>query len=213
MNCIKNIEINDDLKSICRIETSKIKIGFDSNEFNNNCNYEIANIDKMTLSKISEIEGKCIGSGYVLPKSIEILRRSDIYFPLESLSLNYSLDVDYKYIICNPNPGSIINCKIETTNKIGALGKINNECSPLIIIIPSDLCTNSYQIDVINNLKSGDFVKVKIVGKKFEQNDKKITCIAEIYDETGETNDIDETGETGETNDIDETGGIDDTSN
>lgn len=185
MNCIESIEMNDSLKSICRIETSKVKIGFDSKEFYDaNSNFAIDNIDKMTLDKISEIEGKCIGSGYVLPKSVEIISRSDIYFPLESLNLNYSLDVDYKYIICNPNPGSIVECKIETTNKIGALGKLDSDCSPLIIIIPSDLCNQN----TMDNIKSGDNVKVQIVGKKFEQNDKKITCIAEIYDENSANN-------------------------
>lgn len=179
---VETLKMDDSLLSICRVETSKMKIGFKSNEFfGDNQTFSIENIDEMTLEKVREIEGKCIGSGYVLPDSVEIIKRSDIYFPLESLNLNYSVDVDYKFTICNPNPDSIIECKIETTNKIGALGKLNNNCSPLIIIIPTDLCTSDEQKESLRKAKHGDLLMVKIVGKKFEQNDKKITCIAELY--------------------------------
>lgn len=179
MNSIEECKMNSDLMSICRIETSKTKIGFQSNEFLNNT-FTIEEIDNMTKEKLEIIEGKCIGSGYVIPQSVKIINRSDIYFPLESLNLTYSIDVEYKYTVCNPNPDSIITCKIETTNKIGALGKLDCDCSPLIIIIPSDLCDHNK----LKELTSGSKVKVKIVGKKFEQNDRKITCIAEIYNES-----------------------------
>ena len=72
-------------------------------------------------------------------------------------------------------------CVVVTKNKIGILEKLNDDKSLLVILIPSDLCDTPEKAEVVNTSKIGDNVNVQVIGKKFEQNDKKITVIAEIH--------------------------------
>ena len=67
-----------------------------------------------------------------------------------------------------------------TKNKIGILGRLNNDKSPLVILIPRDLCDTKEKMDILLASNKGDDIKIVVIGKKFEQNDKKITVIAEI---------------------------------
>ena len=67
-------------------------------------------------------------------------------------------------------------------NKIGVLGKLEDPLSPLVILIPEDLCNTKSKVDLMRNSCTNDIIKVVVVGKKFEQNDKKITVIAEIFE-------------------------------
>ena len=86
----------------------------------------------------------------------------------------------YEYTLCNPNPGVVLNCKVVTKNQIGILGRLNSDISPLVILIPRDLCDKKEKLNLLDNCNKGDQISVVVVAKKFEQNDKKITVIAEL---------------------------------
>ena len=86
----------------------------------------------------------------------------------------------YEYTLCNPNPGVVLNCKVVTKNQIGILGRLNSDISPLVILIPRDLCDKREKLNLLDNCNKGDQISVVVVAKKFEQNDKKITVIAEL---------------------------------
>ena len=176
--------VDNSLESICTINQDSTRVGFNSSELQSGTNNDEEikkSIDRMAISKLrSNLEGRCIGSGYVIPGSLKMLERSNISFPHESLQLNYCMEVKYEYKLCNPNPGKVLKCKIITKNKIGLLGRLDDDKSPLVILIPEDLCDSPEKRELVRNSEIDSIISVIVVGKKFEQNDKKITVIAEI---------------------------------
>lgn len=173
--------LDDDMRSICKMKSSSRKIGFSASEFNEILNSDedfYRSLEKFILIKLQkELDGKCIGDGFVISKSIKLVERSEIYFPHEALQLFYSIDIIYQYIICNPNPGVKLNCVVVSKSKIGVIAKLNSDLSPLIILVPNDCCQGRN----INELYlENSQIKVEVIGKKFEQNDKKITVIAKV---------------------------------
>jgi hypothetical protein len=182
--------MDSELKKICRTFKDTTRVGFNSKEFElidkGNKNIK-TNLDNKAIDKIrTNIEGKCIGDGYVIPGTVKLLKRSNISFPHEALQLHYTMNIDYEYQLCNPNPGVMLNCKVVTANKIGILARLESNKSPLVILIPEDLCDTPGKkgaLDLIKkNISNGEEanVSVTVIGKRFEQNDRKITVIAEI---------------------------------
>jgi hypothetical protein len=57
--------------------------------------------------------------------------------------------------------------------------------SPLVILIPEDLCDTPTKRKILKDATPGSLITVSVIGKKFEQNDKKITVIASIEEEVG----------------------------
>lgn len=176
--------MDSSLESICTKTEDISRVGFNSCEIESGCNLDEdlkSCIDRMAIERIrNDLEGRCIGNGYVIPGTVHMIERSNINFPHESLQLYYCMKVKYSYLLCNPNPGNILKCKIITKNKIGLLGRLTNEKSPLVILIPEDLCDSKEKMDLVQKSESGSVIDVVVVGKKFEQNDKKITVIAEV---------------------------------
>jgi|UniRef100_A0A6C0AGC2 DNA-directed RNA polymerase subunit E'/Rpb7 len=176
--------VDNSLESICTINQDITQIGFSSEELENGADNDEeikTSINRMALEKLkNDLEGKCIGAGYVIPGSVKMLERSNITFPHESLQLYYCMKVKYEYKLCNPNPGIILKCKVITKNKIGLLGRLNSDKSPLVILVPEDLCDSPEKRELVRNSEIGSILSVLVVGKKFEQNDKKITVIAEV---------------------------------
>tara|TARA_Y100000389_G_C17471158_1_gene531120 strand:+ start:10798 stop:11340 length:543 start_codon:yes stop_codon:yes gene_type:complete len=179
------MSVDNSLSLICSKHQGVKRIGFSSEEFKQiSCEDDdfktVLNTNAINKIK-NEIEGRCIGDGYIIPGTVKLLERSNISFPHEALQLFYSMHIKYEYSLCNPNPGVILNCSVMTKNKIGILGKLTDKKSPLVILIPKDLCDTPQKIEILENSNISDIIKVTVVGKKFEQNDKKITVIAEIH--------------------------------
>ena len=174
--------MDKNLKLICSQKQATTQIGFTSSEFQDSLDGEFKDsVNEMAIEKIKkDIEGRCIGSGYVVPNTVKLVERGSISFPHEALQLHYSIKVVYEYTLCNPNPGVVLNCKVVTKNQIGILGRLNRDISPLVILIPRDLCDKKEKLNLLDNCNKGDQISVVVVAKKFEQNDKKITVIAEL---------------------------------
>lgn len=176
---LDDLDIN--MRQICKLKTSLRKIGFSASEFNEILHtgekFDTALNNKIIEKLRTELEEKCIGDGYILSKSIQLKDRSKIYFPHEALQLFYSMDIKYNYIICNPNPGTKLECNIVSKSKIGVIAKLSSELSPLIILVPNDCCQGG---SIDKKIKENDKIEVEVIGKKFEQNDKKITVVAKM---------------------------------
>jgi DNA-directed RNA polymerase subunit E'/Rpb7 len=172
------------LTSICRSKISKTRVGFSSVEITQasreNQSFDTIISDLILTQLKTDYEGRCIGEGFVMPDTVKIIDRGKISFPHEALQLFYSMEVEYEYVVCNPNPGTIISCKIASKNKIGVLACLVEDVSPLIILIPNDLCDTELKKGKLAEVSENDIIKIMVLGKKFEQNDKKITVIAEI---------------------------------
>ena len=135
------------------------------------------NIEKYILNNLKfNLEGKCIKEGFVLPDSIKIVRRSVGKTYGCDFSGNIVYDIVYSAKICNPAENDIISCVIKNINKLGVLA----ENGPLSIII-----AKQYHQDksIFKNIEIGDYINIKVLGKKFELNDFKISVIGQIVQE------------------------------
>jgi hypothetical protein len=135
-------------------------------------------LDMCFLDHIKErYENKCTTEGFVLGNSVEIQKRSNVEFPIESLKIHYTSYIHWKMKVCCPHVDSLIECKVLSKNKIGILGSLK-EKSPLVVLVPYDLAENDEEREMIENASKDDMLPVKIIGKKYEQNDKQIVVLA-----------------------------------
>lgn len=125
---------------------------------------------------IKKFEGKCIVDGYIVPESIKIITYSAGFIEGD----NVLFEIVFECSICNPREGMIINCIAKNITKAGIKAEINDKYNPLIIFISRD---HNYLSSKFNNIKENDEIKVRIIGYRYELNDKNISVIAEIYND------------------------------
>lgn len=134
----------------------------------------------LTRKLRDDLEGKCIKEGYVKKDSIKILSRSLGEVLLSHFNGTILYHIKFQADICNPMEGMIIKSRIININKMGALAEIvSEEISPVAILI-----AKQHHIDNTNfeNLKKGDDVEVKVLGKRFEYGDNQISIIGLLND-------------------------------
>jgi DNA-directed RNA polymerase subunit E'/Rpb7 len=135
----------------------------------------IGNNIKQTLEKsiAAQMEGKCIIDGYVKPNSVSVLtyssgvvRSSDIEF-----------QVVFECLVCSPVEGMIFSCIAKNITKAGIRAEINEDPSPMVIFIARD---HHYKSNYFSNVKENDRIRVKVIGQRYELNDKYVSVIAEL---------------------------------
>jgi len=135
-----------------------------------------SNIESVLLHKLSEqLEGKCNNEGYIKPKSISIvayssgvIKGNDVVF-----------DVSYNCDVCRPVEGMKLPCIVRNVTKAGIRAEMNSKYSPLIIFIARD---HHHQSKYFSTRKEGDIINIKIIGQRFELNDKYISVIATLIE-------------------------------
>ena len=137
----------------------------------------IGNTIKETLEKAiaSQIEGKCIVEGYIKPYSVEVITFSSGLV----MGSNVIFEVVIQCDVCSPVEGMHINCIAKHINKAGIRAEINETPSPVVIFIARD---HNYASPLFAEVKENDEVKVRVIGQRFELNDKYISIIAEIVE-------------------------------
>ena len=135
----------------------------------------IGNNIKQTLEKsiAAQMEGKCIIDGYVKPNSVSVLtyssgvvRSSDIEF-----------QVVFECLVCSPVEGMIFSCIAKNITKAGIRAEINEDPSPMVIFIARD---HHYKSNYFSNVKENDTIRIKVIGQRYELNDKYVSVIAEL---------------------------------
>ena len=137
----------------------------------------IGNSIKETLEKAiaAQIEGKCIVEGYIKPKTIEI-----ITFSSGLVAGSYVIfEVVFQCYVCSPVEGMLINCSAKHINKAGIRAEVNEMPSPVVIFIARD---HNYASALFAQVKENDEIKVRVIGQRFELNDKYISIIAELIE-------------------------------
>lgn len=121
----------------------------------------------------SLIEGKCTVEGYVKPGSIEIKTYSSGLVR----GTNVIFVVVFSCMVCYPVEGMNVLCIVKTVTKAGVTADIKGDAvSPMIVFIARD---HHYSNPEFSKLKEGDEVLVRVIGQRFELNDKYISVIAE----------------------------------
>jgi DNA-directed RNA polymerase subunit E'/Rpb7 len=126
---------------------------------------------------VEKTEGKCIPEGFIRPDSVRILSYSSGVVNLE----NIEFQVVFECLVCNPVEGMHVDCVVKTITKAGIHGEVVTEKGyvPLKIFVARD---HNYSNKLFGQVKEGQTVKVKIIGKRFELNDPYIVAIASLVD-------------------------------
>jgi len=135
----------------------------------------IGNNIKNTLEKMvaSEIEGKCIVEGYVKPGSTKIMTYSSGLIHSSSVTF----EVMYECSICSPVEGMNITCIAKNITKAGIRAETLDLPSPVVIFVARD---HHYTTRYFSEVKENDEIVVKVIGQRYELNDKYISIIAEL---------------------------------
>lgn len=136
------------------------------------------NIKQTLEKKISfDIEGKCIVEGYVKPGSCRVhsyssggLSSNDVIF-----------DVVFQCEVCCPVEGMHIDCVAKNiTESAGIKAETEDNPSPVVIYIARDHHVNSSNF---SNVKPGNKIRVRVIGQRYELNDRYISVIAELIED------------------------------
>ena len=134
------------------------------------------NLDEVIEEYIhNNFEGKCITEGYVKPRSTKIVRYSS---GLVERGSNVVFEVVFECDICFPVEGMLISCVVKNVVKAGVRAESSSDVpSPFVVFIAKDHRLSSHQL---NELQVGDIITAKVIGQRFELNDKSISIIAKL---------------------------------
>jgi DNA-directed RNA polymerase subunit E'/Rpb7 len=134
------------------------------------------NIEKTIQHTISsKIEGKCIVEGYVKPGSIKIINISS--GTLQGRFIEF--EVVFECSICCPVEGMQIKCYAKNITQAGirAFTSLDEKNSPVIIYVSRDHHSSN---EYFNSIKEKDAIRIRVIGQRFELNDKQVSIIGEL---------------------------------
>ena len=132
----------------------------------------------------NSISGKCIDEGFIKPNSISIISHSN-----GKLEDNFvKFEVVIECLACNPVEGEIINCIAKNITKAGIRAEIDDEYNPLIIFVARD---HSYLNKKFSSIKENEHIMIRVIGQRYELNDKSISIIGDIIDTKGKQKELD----------------------
>jgi DNA-directed RNA polymerase subunit E'/Rpb7 len=131
------------------------------------------NIDEILLQQLRlKVEGICIKSGYIKPGSVHILSRTAGKMNIGMFDGNASFIVKYEAQVCNPAIGEIIECQVSDINKAAISAFIEDaSTTPLNIFMARQHHIGNTEFFA---LKTGDIIKIKILGKTYNYRDTNI---------------------------------------
>jgi len=137
------------------------------------------NLDEVIEEYIHDnFEGKCVVEGYVKPKSSKIIRYSSGVIERGN---NIVFEVLFECDVCFPVEGMLISCSVKNVVKAGVRAESANEVpSPVVVFIAKD---HHYNIQQFNEIQVGDIITVRVIGQRFELNDKYVSIIGELVKE------------------------------
>lgn len=165
---------------------NKKVVGKSSSIYNNNILNEriVLNITDIgnNLNKIIEqkikmnFEGKCVKEGFIKSNSVKIIT----YSSGEVSGNKILFQVAFSCMVCNPVEGMILqNCVVKNNTKAGLKAETREEVSPVVIFVSRD---HHYSNKEFTEVKEGDSINVRVIGTRFELNDKYISIIAQFVE-------------------------------
>jgi DNA-directed RNA polymerase subunit E'/Rpb7 len=132
---------------------------------------------RTTLENIlrHKFEGKCGPEGFIKPNSIKIVTHSTGL--LEAGGVSYV--VGFECLVCNPVEGMHIKCVAKNITKAGIRAEIDDLVSPAVIFIARD---HHFESKAFNEIKEEDHIMIRVIGQRFELNDKYISIIGQFLE-------------------------------
>ena len=123
----------------------------------------------------SKFEGKCLVEGYIKPGSSKIITHSSGIVERGTFVL---FEVVFECDICFPVEGTLISCVAKNITKAGIRAESTESVpSPVVVFIARDHHYNSAQFAAV---KPEDRFNVRVIGQRFELNDKYVSVIGEL---------------------------------
>ena len=120
-------------------------------------------------------EGKCVVEGFIKPNSSKIITHSSgIIFRGSSIKF----EVVFECEVCFPVEGMLISCVVKNITKAGIRAESSSDVpTPVVVFIAKDHHYNNSQFAEI---EVGNQVNVRVIGQRFELNDKYVSIIGEL---------------------------------
>jgi hypothetical protein len=86
-------------------------------------------------------------------------------------------------MLCCPKEGAIMNCIAKTVTQAGIRAHACTNPSPVVIYISREMHDSTTRMIAnhasMDSIKPGDMIQVRVVGRRFELNDKQVSIIGE----------------------------------
>ncbi len=123
----------------------------------------------------NKVEGICINEGFVKPNSAKLIS----YSSGELFSNMVSFDVVYECFVANTVESMTFDCIVKSITKVGLRAEIDDVISPFVIFIARD---HHFDNELFSKINENDIITVKVLGQRYELNNKFISVIAELVD-------------------------------
>jgi hypothetical protein len=132
-------------------------------------------IQEMLTHHVSnQLAGKCITEGFVKPQSCII--RSHSVGTLSAGNIGFNLEIEC--MMCCPKEGDVMKCVAKTVTQAGIRAHAcTEEPSPVVIYISREM--QDSQSRTMDSVKPGDHILIRVIGKRYELNDKHVSIIGE----------------------------------
>jgi DNA-directed RNA polymerase subunit E'/Rpb7 len=134
------------------------------------------NLDEVMEEYVhNNFEGKCVVEGFVKPNSSKIIRYSSGIIERGS---NIVFEVVFECDVCFPVEGMLISCVVKNIVKAGIRAESSTDVpSPFVVFVAKDHHFTSQQF---NDIQVGDIITIRVIGQRFELNDKLVSIIGEL---------------------------------
>jgi hypothetical protein len=131
--------------------------------------------ETIEIAVSNQFEGKCIIEGYIKKGSSRVISYSSGLIQRGNI---ISFEVVFECEICFPVENMIFNCIAKNITKAGirAESSIENP-TPIVVFVAKD---HHYNDEYFADVKEGDVIQVRVIGQRFELNDKYISIIGEL---------------------------------
>jgi DNA-directed RNA polymerase subunit E'/Rpb7 len=124
------------------------------------------------------IEGKCVVEGFIKQDSVKIITYSS---GIIDRGNQIMFEIVFECEVCFPVEGMIISCVAKNITKAGIRAESVGEVpSPVVVFVAKD---HHYNVANFSDIKEGDKINIRVIGQRFELNDKYISIIGELVKE------------------------------
>jgi hypothetical protein len=121
-------------------------------------------------------EGKCVVEGFIKPNSCKIITHSSGLIK----GTNIVFEVVFECQICCPVEGMLVQCIAKNITKAGIRAESSDETpSPIIVFVTRD---HHYMMQYFSTIEEGSKFTARVIGQRFELNDKYVSIIAELVE-------------------------------
>jgi DNA-directed RNA polymerase subunit E'/Rpb7 len=134
---------------------------------------------KMVLTRHvrNQIENRCTIEGFVHPDTCRVITHSSGTIS----GSNIVFDVAFNCSVFAPAEGAILVCSVKSVTHAGILAGINGvkKVEPVVVYVLREHHSGDTD-DYFNSIKPDAVIRVKVIGQRFELNDKHVSVIGEL---------------------------------